>query len=69
MTDLCQCLTIASVESMSVPSKSQRMPANKWVSSGPVNSLSSVSEGMLKELVFVISSNARRTMKPNQLIS
>ena len=46
---------------------SQRMPANEWVSSGPANSVSLVSEGMLKELVFVISPNARRTVKPNQV--
>lgn len=39
---------IASVESMIVPSMSQRTAANAWVSSGPVKAGSSVNEGMLR---------------------
>ena len=34
-TDLCQCFVIASVESMIVPSMSNRTPANRWTSGGP----------------------------------
>ena len=35
-TDLCQCFTMASVESMRVPSMSNRRPPKEWISAAPV---------------------------------
>ena len=37
LTHLCQCLTIASVESTIVPSMSNNNPAKEWICVGPVN--------------------------------
>ena len=36
LTDFCQCLVMASVVSMRVPSRSNKKPAKAWVSGWPV---------------------------------
>lgn len=47
ITNLCQCLTIASVESTIVPSMSKSTPSKEWVSGAPVKAGVSSSRGML----------------------
>lgn len=47
LTDLCQCLTTASVLSTIVPSRSSRIPAYEWLSIGAVNAGSLASEDMM----------------------
>lgn len=48
LTDLCQCLTIAAVLSMMVPSRSSKIPLNSCLSIGALNADSSGSKSIME---------------------